>query len=361
MDHVVASKLVDRIYECGITGADWGGVLNEIANVAHADVAWLVLGLPDLGINSVVAPRSDPSIITEYQEHWWRKDPTILATSTAPVGQITSLGDTGRDRFVSSEFFGECWRRSGYAAERLATNLVSNASGMASIGIQPSRRSDSIEPELAETFAFLIPHLVRSVQVRCAMRRAELELEASRQSPKSNVLLVDADARLIVADHRAGQILAGSTVLRIDDGRVGFSTRQDTTRLHRLIRQCRRVKAQTDRGSDDVWAQKDDPRIQIDVVPFQNEDSALSFEHVQYRQLFAMLVIRDPVGQRRDAGLLVRERFGLAPAEAEVALELMRGRPHRSRRAARGQPGDGAHSYDARVRQGRRQQSGGLD
>lgn len=326
MDHVVASKLVERIYECGLTGADWSGVLNDMADLARADVAWLVLALPDLGVNAVVAPRSDPDVIAAYQEHWWRKDPTIPATAAVPLGRITSLNDTGRDRFASSEFFGDFWRRSGHAAERLAVNLARGAGGMASVGVQPSRRSGSIEPELAETFAFLIPHLVRSVQVRCVVRRLELELSASRQSPGRGVLLVDAEGRLIVADDLGHRLMAESSAIREVDAQVVLPTPEDTARLHRLIQQCRKTPAQVVCAGSTVQIDREGPPLRIDVLPFSEAGIALGPEHARYPQATAMLVLHDPVGRKRDARLVLRRRFGLTPAEAEVALELMRGK-----------------------------------
>ncbi|MFA3919916.1 hypothetical protein [Ruegeria hyattellae] len=136
------SQVIGCIYDAAKAGADWGPALNEIANLARAETAWMVLSMPRLDFNAVVAPRSDPEIIADYQRHWWQKDPTLETTKPTPVGMITSLDFTGRDRFLSSEFHNEFWRRSGHSAERLAANLICEEGAGASIGIQPARRHD---------------------------------------------------------------------------------------------------------------------------------------------------------------------------------------------------------------------------
>ena len=186
-------NVIDRIYECAATDEGWGGLLECIADLAGGETSWLVFSAPALRMNTVIAPRSDPAIIAEYESYWWRHDPTREVAFGARVGRITTLADTRKDRFVASAFHNEFWRRSGHACERLSSNLFCSSGMTVSIGLQPSRTIDSIEPRLVRTFTLLVPHLIRAAHIRCRMRELELETALARRISRPGALLVDAD------------------------------------------------------------------------------------------------------------------------------------------------------------------------
>jgi DNA-binding CsgD family transcriptional regulator len=313
MDHERIISVIDRIYDCAKGSAPWADLMNDIADASGAEVAWSVFSAPKLGINTVIAPRSDPGIIEDYQRHWWTKDLTMARTASAPVGRITSLKDTGRERFAASEFYNDFWRTSGHARERLAANLVIGPGMLASIGIQPSRRRDSIDTDMARAFAVFVPHLVRAVEIRWTLRRLRLERDLASVAPENGVMLVGRDAVPIMMDAEARQIIGDSNAISVVSGQLVLATSADTTRLQALIH----------RRGGSLHAQHGD--LRIDVMPYVGAAVALGPECIGYPQPAAMLVLFEPQRRRKAFLCRVRHDFDLTPAEAAVAFELMQG------------------------------------
>lgn len=285
-----------------------------------------MLSAPRLGLNAVTAPRSDPGIIVEYQRHWWAKDPTRAAAAAAPVGRIISLRDAGgADRFAASAFHNEFWRRSGHARERLAVNLATGPGALASLGVQPRPARNAIEGDMAVTLAALVPHLVRSVEIRWTLRRLEMERELARAVPKGGAMLVGADAAVIHMDDHAATILAGHRVIRVEHGRVLLRDAVGTARLHRLIASCGAVRPAVRGGRLALFDEGTGRSLRVEVLPLSEPARMPGPELLRGARAAALLVLSDPT-LRREAFLYeVRRRFGLTPAEAAVAFELTRG------------------------------------
>lgn len=323
MDQDRAGRVIGRVYETALDPAAWEAALDDIAGLAGADAAWMVVVAPRLGLNSVVAPRSDPGVIADYQRFWWERDPTLEATFRTPVGWITSLRDSGRDRFLGSSFYNDFWRRSGHATERLSANLIREEGAIACIGVQPSRRRDSIGTDLAGSFRLLVPHLVRSIRIGCELRRIELEREMARGGPRSAVLLVDAGCRLVAADPEAERLLACGASLRLERGTVELGTAAATRRLRALVASCRASDPALPRGG--VVRAPGEGGLAVRVLPFCDPARRLGPELVRHPRATAMLCVSAPARERELAALRLRQRFGLTPAEAAVTLELARG------------------------------------
>ncbi len=321
MDQDVMSQLIGRIYDATLPGADWADLLNDIADFACAETVWMVLCAPKIGLSTVIAPRSDPEIIADYQRHWWSRDPTLAATGTAPVGRVTSLEDTGRARFLSSEFHNDFWQRSGHSAERLAANLISDPGAVASIGIQPYRQAGRIEPEISRTFSALVPHVVRAVEIRSTLREIEMARDLARTTPRKGALLVDRNGHLIVADDKAESIVRTNDRIVIDGGEIAIRPGTENDQLRRLIASCHTncVKG----GRLDV-RNEEGVGLSIEVLPFSGPKIHPGPEVLRCPQPGALLILSEPIRERCTLATRLKDEFGLTQAEALVTLELMR-------------------------------------
>lgn len=164
---------------------------------------------PNINFSSVVTPRADPKVVSDYADHWWAHDPTAAVAAKMPAGQVTSLEDTGRQKFFSSPFFNDYWRHSGLGAERIATNLFTDDGGFASFILQASTGRDEIGTDARQRFLILIPHLIRAVDVARTLQRMAFEkslLSSGYGAHQTGAVIVDTGKRVLFADDTADSL-----------------------------------------------------------------------------------------------------------------------------------------------------------
>ena len=171
------TQIIAGIYDVVDGESGWSSVLVSIADFCGAENAALVVVDPHLGFSHVETPRADPDVVAAYIAHWWQFDPTAIATAGTPIGQLTSLADTGRDLFLGSGFFNDFWRRSGLGSERFASNLMRGGGAFASVVLQASAVRDELDSGQADRFALFLPHLARAVSLQERMRRLEMQAD----------------------------------------------------------------------------------------------------------------------------------------------------------------------------------------
>lgn len=216
-----ALAVVGQIYDAILGDGEWSRALVALSDYCGMESAALVVVDHKLSYASVTAPRADPEIVSAYNARWWRDDPTVKATATAPVGRLTSLADTGRKAFLDSAFHHEFWSRSGMAAERIATNLILSDGAFASCVLHPSPRRDEVDRDAFERVADFTPHLVRAVTIERKLRRLTIEKElAADRAAYVATMIVDRDGRLVFADEAGERILASGDGIGLKEGRL---------------------------------------------------------------------------------------------------------------------------------------------
>lgn len=329
-------SLVDSAYDAALTGLGWHEVLIDIADKSRVENAALVIVDNHNGWSSVTAPRADPLVIEDYSKSWWQKDVTAQATSTSPVGVMTSLENTGRDLFFASEFYNDFWRRSGLGAERVASNLMIGDGVFASFVLQASVHRDDIDSETTELFEALIPHLVRAVTLQRKVRMVEHQrdlAEATARRSGVGAMLVDVETRLIVADADAEAVIVSRDDLTIDQGIVHLGNAADTLRLHRLVASSvGSGTAPRGGGLKTIGGTGPPPGrapLRIDVVPypspFTNAAPHFGMPTIASPRPAAVLLISDPEQRQKAQREVLKSRFGLTPAECAFALEILKG------------------------------------
>lgn len=329
MQFDAAMTIVDAIYEAALMGADWNGVLTGIADLAGVETAALVIADPRIGLSSVSTPRADPDVVERYTRTWWQKDVTAAATCAAPVGALTSLHDTGRDRFFASDFYNDFWRTSGLGAERMAMNLATDNGAFASIVLQASRQRDEVDGDTARILRALGSHLIRAVALQRKMRLTEYHRDlalASPGRPGCGAILVDAEGRVILADAGAEDLMRTRTDITLDHDTLHLGRSTDTIRLYRLIASCTSDNAAQPRGG--VLKTPPSPGgtpLHIDVAPYCGQLRQCDLGAFVCPPPAAIILIDDP--GRRQAAIVqtLQETFGLTPAESAFAIEILKG------------------------------------
>lgn len=317
-------KLVDRIYDATMDDGQWPDLLCQIADACRMENAALVVIDPASSFSSVLSPRSDPQVAEAYNDYWWQHDPTTEIASKSAVGRITTLGDTGKDRFLASAFHNEFWCHSGLGAERLAANLFASNDAFASLVLQPSARRDTISTDAYKTAEFLIPHLARALTISHRFRHQDLELAALNQSLRpdhAGLIVVDQKGHCLHADDAAENLMRGGGVLKLENGAVRLLDDKAGARYEAVLQSL--AKSRFGCSSDQpirLIHGSDKPLLELEIQPFQ-----AGIGNPLGRQAVAKLVFRKR-GISRSARLhSLQERFGLTPAEAALAIEMLKG------------------------------------
>ena len=144
----------------------------------------------------------------------------------------------------------------------------------------------------------------------------------------AGVILVDAAARILFANQTAEAIIAGNDGLGIDrDGVCAGSRRAnpgsapaDRELRGRLARQRR-----TRRKHGDSARGRGAAPLRVVVAPFRADTAQIDTAWLGAARPVAILMVTDPEREQRVRKEDLRRRFGLTPAEADVALEILKG------------------------------------
>lgn len=323
-----ATEIVGQIYDAAFDAEIWPELLCAIADYTGVENAALVAADPHINYSSVVTPRADPQVVSDYAAHWWEHDPTAEATAKIPIGQVTSLDDTGRDRFFTSPFYNDYWRHSGLGAERIATNLFTDNDGFASFVLQASSRRDEIEDDTRKRFMLLVPHLIRSADIARRLQRMAFEkatLNAGFGTHQTGTIIVDATRRVLFADDAAEQLFAARSGMNVVKGRIRVADRGAEAALTAAVNACsetrfsspagRRINLNPTRPDTDLAT-----GLAVDISPFRIAGAAPGGPRPA-----AILLVDDPGRRRRQHAEAMQKSFGFTPAEAKLALEILKG------------------------------------
>jgi AraC-like DNA-binding protein len=265
-----ALTVIGQIYDAILGDGEWSSALVSLSDYSGMASAALVIVDNSLGFASVTAPRADPELVSAYNSEWWKHDPTVKATATTPVGQLTSLANTGRKEFLSSAFHQEFWSRSGLGAERIATNLILSDNAFASCVWHTSPRHDEVDDGDFRRLADFTPHLVRAVAIQRKIQRLTIEkaLVVATDPAYAATMIVDGDGCLIFADEAGEGMLASGEGIGVRERRLILSEPNAHARLMRaVVAVCGAYCDLADNGPICLFGGEPHVNLIIDVLP----------------------------------------------------------------------------------------------
>ncbi len=312
--------IIGQIYDATMEPDLWPDLLCDIADICQFENAALVVVDPDARFSSVLSPRTDPAIGLAYTSYWWQHDPTTEMASSAPVGQFTTLADTGRDKFLASMFHNEFWRQSGLGTERLAVNLLASGQAFSSIVLQPSTQRDFIDTESILAAGHLIPHLARAVAIDRRLHHLELQQIATAHSPPpdhAGLIVIDREGYCLHADDAGENLLSDGAILRVDQGVVRLKDATADAHLRAVLHDFAKSRCAQQSGRP---LPIEGTTQTLEVLP-----CVVNSANPHGRKALAKLVFRDR--QRRSVARAeaYQHLFGLTPAEAALAVEMLVG------------------------------------
>jgi DNA-binding CsgD family transcriptional regulator len=306
--------LIGRIYDAGGDAAHWPAVLTEIADAFGAGDASLS-AVSASEVPWLVAPRSDPAFLLSYGAYYhprnlfWQRM-TAMRVSSA----VTDRMVLPKQVLQASEFYNDWSRPQGYLSVMGATLLAEDDWRVEFVVPGPCE----FEAEHLKLYEALAPHLRRAVQLnrRLQMLAAERRwsLEALDRLTQG-VLVVDAEARILLANRAAERALADG--LALSDGALCSHRAAETAELHAAIAACSGGLNWT---SGTVTISRRAPRspLSLLVLPHPSQSSWTAGPRAA-----AMVFITDPDSAAGLDGRQLQKRFGLTKAEAGLVLEMV--------------------------------------
>jgi len=190
---------------------------------------------------------------------------------------------------------------------------------------QNSRATQEVPgKETLELVKFVVPH----IQTALHLRRRFVDLTARNCSMESaldlmeyGIILLNDRGCVLQTNYSAEALLRTSDGLRLQDGHIECASRAESDLLHSLIE--RSVKAGNGRtlkaGGSILVSRRTRRPLSVTAVPLRQSSSP------PFLKATAVLFLYDPESQPTPPLDLLRQAYGLTPAEARLALILTQG------------------------------------
>jgi DNA-binding CsgD family transcriptional regulator len=316
------SRLIDLIYEAAIDARAWAAAMIAIAGALGA--AAMSLSVIDVADSDgkkaafVVAPRTDPEWLRRYHERWSASNLVRERGLALPAGAVYQFENLmRRPAFEKTPFYNEFFAPQ-HSDHGLFANIAKGPAAVAGIGFYRSSGAGRFEREEERLLQALAPHLHRAVALNLRLARLEMERDGAAEMLnrcEHGALLVDAEARILFANTAAEALLRRGAGLRTRDGRLAAAVPKKTTELRQMIAG----------GNDGIpgglltLPRADRRRLTLLILPFRAETAALT------RRPAAIVFVKDPGTRGLPSRDELRQLFGLTPAQAGLAREILLG------------------------------------
>ena len=325
-DEVV--DLVGAIYDAALDATLWPDVLNKIGDAVGGPEILFGVYDPATGLSNMLSPRIDPALIGSLMD-WAPRNPLLpLGIGQAP-GKVFTVADfIATDEFTGSDFYNEWWRPAGFDTEPLTTNLLVDHGATGILTSHGSLRRLPFDGGQKRIFSAFAQHLVRAV----ALQRRLYHLTFASESAlggfdelHQGFLLVDAQARPVFVNRVGRVLLDARDGLLLEAGALSSPNAEDGRNLRALIASCAMEANITTGGQASLRRPSGRLPLHALVTPVRQEMAVAAIPWTIMQRPVAIVLVSDPETEIRARIDALRERFGLTPAEAVFALEIVKG------------------------------------
>ena len=325
-DTPALSKLLEGLYEAAADPALWDLTLEKIAAHCHATSAALLMHNRSSELHSVARNwQVDPEGTRLYQKHYWSHD--IWAQRGATVARREWVGTSEQlcsfDEFSRSEYYNDFLQSLDIAHAAFAL-LHRSGEGESVVGIYRGPNQGEFEESDLDLLRFLAPHIRRAFKLHqhiADLKSRSAGLAAALDMLHSGVVLIGADARIVMVNRAAEAILAKQDGLIATSAGLRAQIGRESDRLEILIRGAVGTsagKCLSAGGSLNV-SRRHGPALQLQISPVKD------FPLGSNGAFYAIVFIADPAQNQCPAHEALRSFFGLTAAEARVAILLGQG------------------------------------
>lgn len=323
-DVSLISRMIELLYEDAAGAEPWMRFLETLGEILSARAVSLTLRAPTLSESGLIYTfGGNPVAADQYVQHYFALDPFV----NLPADEVTTLHRfLPREQCESTEIFREFLQPMDLVYI-MGVDMHYTAVYDARLRISRGRRLGEYSQRELSFIRLLVPHLKQAVRLSTRLNMADsardLYARAMDQLTLATIVL-DEQGAMIHSNALAQGLLAAGDGLALREGSVALWHRDDNTRLHSLIAQA--IAARHDGEPGVVHAMrvrrpsgKPDLGVIIRPLPFNRW-----LEKRSLHSSVALFIHSEPVGGHPSPGL-IKDLFGLTPAEAALAQRLSRG------------------------------------
>ena len=318
-------ELVESIYGAIEDRRRWPVFLELLAgSLDCAATNFFVQDLRHPGGDAFATFGTDPLFVRSYAEHYGRTNIFLInGKNKLRTGHVCFSNELCNDReALRSEFLNDWVLPQGHEHGLLGTIfkgdfIVGNIGAIRARGATPFAREEK------RILQSLMPHLQRAV----TLIRRIAELEALQRTTTdaldrwtTAVFLVDVGARVVAANRSATELLQQHDGLSIERGTLTTTTANESTLLHRLIREGTTTEASNgiSRGTMLLERPSGKRPLCVFVTPCARQGTFFGTAG------HALIFVTDPENNQPHAEVL-QSLYGLTRAETNVAALLSAG------------------------------------
>lgn len=310
--------LIEDIYEAGANPDHWQRALLTLADVTGSIDATMG-GQTAAHVPMLVTARTDPDYVRSYAEHYHRHNPMQLAMHVTPVGRAvldSSLVDA--ETFHAGDFFNDWCVPQGYLYGA-ALNVATAQGWRTTLMISGRRAHGAHEIRVLSAVA---PHLVRAFQLNQLLHETQsmgMGAFAALEYLDRGAFLVGAGGTVRTANGIAERILAREDGLRLRNGQLSCVNPAETSVMERMIGQCMRGVVAPNEGMLRISRGDGRGPLVLQCLPFPS-----SAWWPGFALQLAIIFVTDPDARMEQVTQRMRKHYGLTPAEAALAWEIVR-------------------------------------
>jgi DNA-binding CsgD family transcriptional regulator len=320
------SNLVLDIYDAALDPGLWDQTLKRVFSLAGGNNAALVLYDREKRRSPhIIAANFDPVQKRKYDEYYSRLDPLAFILERSRVGAVVTSRTVTNETQRRGEFYTD-WAHPNETGDTIFVNILAAAGTVCTFMMgHPWCSEPFATPEVLRLVGLLAPHLQRSMQAQLDFGRLTLVKDGALDLVdqwRHGCVLVSLTGSAIYANRAANEIAASRDGLSLGAGGLKAAQAADDAALQRLIRQACTGNGQGPRSGSRLAISRGSGRkpYTIQVLPLRS--SCVCFGGGPAAAL--ILIIDHGAGTHLPPAEL-RGLYNLTPAEAEVALLVLRG------------------------------------
>jgi DNA-binding CsgD family transcriptional regulator len=312
-------RIIDQVYDAAVDPAAWPHVLGEMSRLFGSASVHLSQENFQSTQGSLISHGADPDFGRSYAEYYVKRNVLWQRLVQHSLdGVVTDRTIMPKEELRHSEFFNDFLRRCDGEEILCSIAFHRTESTASSLTLWRPERIGAWDAEHMKTLAALTPHLRRAVRVNRSIGDLHLGHGLAREAlerVEHGIVLLDAQGCVHFTNSVADAILADAGGICVERQCLNARRAADAAALHRLVARALRDRV----GGSLVLARDQRPPLLVLIMP-QTERSELP-----PNPLGAIVFIKDPERVAIRQLTAFTQHFGLTPAQAALARELMKG------------------------------------